>query len=143
MTVNARGAPLWQSARSRYTTSGTPDSPYSPQNRHEWWLSTARLHGTYKWGDIIDFGHTKMRIIAAPGHSAGFCCLHFPELGVVYTGDIDLTAFGPWYFGADGDIGCFIDSALSLPKLDADTFITGHEEGILSRPAFIAKLARV
>lgn len=115
-------------------------SPYSPQNRHEWWLSTARLDGTYSWGDSIDFGRTRAKVIGAPGHSAGFCCLHFPDEGAVYTGDIDLTSFGPWYFGDDGDIDLFIESALRLRDLDAGDFITGHEAGVLKRPDFLLRL---
>jgi hydroxyacylglutathione hydrolase len=122
----------------RISRPDSPQSPYSPQNRHEWWLSTARIDGTYRWGDVLDFGATKMEVIGAPGHSAGFCCLHFPGEGLVYTGDIDLTAFGPWYFGADGDIDQFIRSAERIAALDAETFVTGHEAGIVLRNDFRA-----
>lgn len=125
---------------SRISSPDTPQSPYTPQNRHEWWLSTAHLHGSYRWGDTMDFGDTAMKVIGTPGHSAGFCCLHFPKEGVVYTGDIDMTAFGPWYFGADGDIDQFIESARALTDLDADTFVTGHESGILGRTEFLNRM---
>jgi len=39
----------------RISREDTPQSPYSPQNRHEWVLSTARLDGTYRWGEVFDF----------------------------------------------------------------------------------------
>jgi glyoxylase-like metal-dependent hydrolase (beta-lactamase superfamily II) len=120
----------------RISRPDSVQSLYSPQNRHEWWLSTFRADGTYRWGDIMDFGTTRMEIIGAPGHSAGFCCLHFPNEGVVYTGDIDLTSFGPWYFGADGDIDQFIESSEIIANLDAETYITGHEAGIVNRDEF-------
>lgn len=120
----------------RISRPDSVQSPYSAQNRHEWWLSTARVDGTYRWGDVIDFGTTRMEVIGTPGHSAGFCCLHFPDQGVVYVGDLDLTAFGPWYFGADGDLEQFIASAEKIADLDAEIFITGHEAGVVSRDDF-------
>ena len=88
---------------ARISRPDTPPSPYSLQNRHEWTLSTARLDGTFKWGEEFDLGATSMEVVGAPGHTAGFCCLFFPHQGAVYTGDIDLTVFGPWYV-KDGDI---------------------------------------
>ncbi len=120
----------------RISRPDSVQSPYSPQNRHEWWLSTARIDGTYRWGDIMDFGTTKMEVIGTPGHSAGFCCFHFPHEGVVYVSDMDLTSFGPWYFGADGDIEQFIVSAEKIANLDAEIFMTGHEAGAVPRDDF-------
>jgi hypothetical protein len=35
----------------RISRPDSVQSPYSPQNRHEWWLSTERLDGTYGWGE--------------------------------------------------------------------------------------------
>ncbi|MGE5544911.1 MAG: MBL fold metallo-hydrolase [Bacillota bacterium] len=124
----------------RIKEPNTAQSPYSPQNRHEWWLSTARLDGTYQWGDTFDFGTTKMTVVGAPGHTGGFSCFYFPEQGLVYTGDIDLTAFGPWYAGRDSDIDAFINSARNLGELDADAFVTGHELGTLTKKEFKQKL---
>ncbi|MBN2254240.1 MAG: MBL fold metallo-hydrolase [Deltaproteobacteria bacterium] len=124
----------------RISRPESPQSPYSPQNNHKWWMSTSRLDGTYPWGHIFDFGKTKMHVIGAPGHSEGFCCMYFPEEGVVYVADIDLTSFGPWYGGIDGDIGQFIDSCREIAGMDADTFITGHEAGILTKEEFQAGL---
>ncbi|HOO39360.1 MAG TPA: MBL fold metallo-hydrolase [Deltaproteobacteria bacterium] len=118
----------------------TAQSPFSPQNDHRWWLSTARIDGQYKWGDVLDFGKVKMHVIGAPGHSAGFSCMYFPDYGVVYTADLDLTAFGPWYGGSDGDIDLFISSCRQIETLDADIFITGHEVGIVSRLEFRARM---
>lgn len=125
----------------RISQPDTDQSPYSPQNNHKWWLSTARLGGDYPWGHVFDFGKTKMHVIGAPGHSEGFCCMYFPDDGIVYVADIDLTSFGPWYGGTDGDISLFIDSCREIEKLDADTFITGHEAGILNKKDFQAGLA--
>jgi hydroxyacylglutathione hydrolase len=114
----------------------TPPSPHSPLNNHEWWLSTSRISGEYKWGDVINFGKTSMHVIAAPGHSVGYCCMYFPDEGVLYAADIDLSDFGPWYEGSDGDIDMFIDSCRKLVQIDAGHIITGHEKGILTSSEF-------
>lgn len=105
-------------------------------NSYEWNISTARLDGTYKAGETFDLGATQMTVIPAPGHSAGHSCFYFPEQGIVYTGDIDLNAFGPMYEGIDGDINQFIESAWKIAALDADWFVTSHEEMIVSRLEF-------
>lgn len=127
---------------ARIADPSTPQSPFSPQNRHEWWLSTSRPAEEYKWGDVMDFGKTKMEVIGAPGHSSGFSCMHFPGQGVMYVADIDLTSFGPWYAGSDGDIDLLISSCEKLKAIDCEHFVTGHERGVLGRKDFLTGLAR-
>ncbi len=105
-------------------------------DRHEWYLSMARLDGTYRWGDVFDFGQVKMEVIPAPGHSSGFNVMYFPLQGIAFCSDIDLTDFGP--YGEDYDQ--FVESAHRIAKLDADTFVTAHESGIVSKHEFISRL---
>lgn len=125
---------------NRIADPQTPSSPYSPMNRHEWWLSTNRVSREYQPGQELDFGSTKVKVVSAPGHTGGFCYLYFFEQGVVYAADVDLTPFGPWYGGIDGDIDMFINSSRSLLELDARYFITGHENGVLMRDEFESRL---
>jgi hydroxyacylglutathione hydrolase len=113
-----------------------PQSPYTPFFRHDWHLSLARLDGTYRWGEVFDLGHTKMEVIAAPGHSPGFSVMYFPQEGIVYCGDIDLTSFGPLCQDSDQ----FIESAHRVANLDADIFITSHESGVVSKSEFVSRL---
>ncbi len=120
----------------RISDPRTGPSPYSPQNDHRWWLSSARIDGTYDWGDVLDFGRTRARVVGAPGHSQGFCCLFFEEEGIAYVSDIDLTAFGPWYGGTDGDIDGFARSCREMAALGARHYITGHEKGMVDGAAF-------
>jgi glyoxylase-like metal-dependent hydrolase (beta-lactamase superfamily II) len=120
----------------RISDPRTGPSPYSPQNDHRWWLSSARIDGTYDWGGVLDFGKTRARVIGAPGHSEGFCCLFFEEEGIAYVSDIDLTAFGPWYGGTDGDIEGFARSCREMAALGARHYITGHEKGMVDGKAF-------
>lgn len=120
----------------------TEQSPFSPQNNHQWWLSTSRIDGQYKWGEVFDFGKTRMHALGTPGHSSGFSCMYFPEYGVIYTADLDLTAFGPWYGGSDGDIDLFIRSCKEIENIDAESFITGHEIGIVGKAEFSSRLKK-
>ncbi len=115
---------------------------YTPKNRHEWVLSTSRLDGEYENGKIFDFGTTRAEAVHLPGHTAGSCCFHFPNEKLAYTADIDLTNFGPWYGGSDGDIQDFLDSINRATRLDADIFVTGHEIGVVSKSEFLAKLEK-
>jgi hydroxyacylglutathione hydrolase len=38
-------------------------------------------------GDTYQVGACEARVIHTPGHSAGSCCLHFPDEKIVFTGD--------------------------------------------------------
>jgi len=114
----------------------------TPKDRHEWILSASQLDGEYEHGTILDFGTTKAKVIHTPGHTAGFCCLYFPNERMVYAADIDLTSFGPWYGGSDGDIQLFLNSMEKITKLDADIYVTGHEIGIVKKPEFLTRLEK-
>jgi hydroxyacylglutathione hydrolase len=114
----------------------------TPKDRHEWILSTSRLDGEYGDGRIFDFGATKAEVIHTPGHTSGFSCFYFPNEKMVYAADIDLTSFGPWYGGSDGDIQLFLDSMEKVTKLNADIYVTGHETGIVKKPEFLTKLEK-
>jgi len=120
----------------------TKQTPFSPSCRHEWWLSTRTNAGEYAYDQDWFIGKVKVIMVHTPGHTQGLCCPYFPDEGVVYTGDIDLTSFGPWYAGTDGDIDSFIQSARLIASLNADHFITGHQEGVFSRSEFQKRLDR-
>ncbi len=115
-------------------------TPYSPSRNHKWYLSTQKLDGTYSDNEVFEFGTTEMKIIRTPGHSEGFCCLLFPNENAVFTGDIDLTLWGPWYHGTDADIDDFIRSSNKIAGLNVEYFITAHEIGVLTREDFRSKL---
>jgi glyoxylase-like metal-dependent hydrolase (beta-lactamase superfamily II) len=78
-------------------------------------------------GEELRFGDTRAVAIVSPGHAEGHLCLHFPDDGILFLGDYDLTSFGPWY----GDARCGIDefrrSARRLAAIPADRFVVSHE----------------
>jgi hydroxyacylglutathione hydrolase len=102
----------------------------------EWVKNLGGISGTYDYEVDYRFGDVKVIFLHTPGHTKGLSCPYFPDEGVVFTGDYDMTSFGPWYNGSDGNIEDFIASGRRLLTLDADTYITGHQKGIFSKQEF-------
>lgn len=108
----------------------------------KWVQSLGEITGAYQYNHEYHFGSVKTVFLHMPGHTKGYSSPYFPELGIVFAGDFDMSSFGPWYFGTDGDIDQFIQSSQRLLELDADTFITGHQKGVFSREAFVEAMGR-
>jgi glyoxylase-like metal-dependent hydrolase (beta-lactamase superfamily II) len=104
--------------------------------QEEWIKSLGGITETYDYEVEYSFGGVKVIMLHTPGHTSGLSSPYFPGLGVVYVSDYDMTSFGPWYNGTDGDIDDFIKSGERLLNLDADTFITGHQKGIFNKQEF-------
>ena len=85
-------------------------------------------------GEELRFGETRAIAVVAPGHTPGHLCLHFPDDGILFLGDYDLTAFGPWYGDTSCDIGAFRKSALRLAAIAADRYVVSHEEPVHPGP---------
>jgi hydroxyacylglutathione hydrolase len=108
----------------------------------EWIQNLGEISGTYQYDEEYNFSGVKVNFLHTPGHTKGYSSPYFPELGVVYVGDFDMTSFGPWYFGTDGDIDEFIASSKILIELDAETYITGHQKGVFGRQEFIEAMGK-
>jgi hydroxyacylglutathione hydrolase len=113
---------------------------WKQQLPQEWVQNLGGISETYEYEEEYSFGGVKVVFLHTPGHTSGLSCPYFPDLGVVYTGDYDMTSFGPWYNGTDGDIDDFIKSAKRLLELDAETYITGHQKGVFTRCEFKAAM---
>ena len=85
----------------------------------------------FRDGELLNFGDTTVQIIHTPGHTIGHSSFFFPEEGVLFLGDLDMTAFGPWYGDRVSDIDQTIKSLRKLLKIPARIFITSHEAGII------------
>jgi glyoxylase-like metal-dependent hydrolase (beta-lactamase superfamily II) len=85
-------------------------------------------------GEEMRFGDTRAVAVVAPGHTPGHLCLHFPDDGILFLGDYDLTAFGPWYGDAPCGIDAFRKSALRLAAIAADRYVVSHEEPVHHGP---------
>ena len=85
-------------------------------------------------GEVIDLGPLTVEVIPTPGHTPGHLAFFFRELKVLFLGDYDLTAFGPWYGDRYSDIDQTIASLRRLKAIPAETLLAGHETGIFSAP---------
>lgn len=86
-------------------------------------------------GETIRLGDVAVEVLATPGHTPGHLAFFFPEHGVLFTGDYDLTRFGPWYGDTFSDIDQTRASLARLQKIGAPVVLTGHETGCFERPA--------
>ena len=82
---------------------------------------------TFEDRQIYDLGEIEVKIIHAPGHSAGHTVFEIVNQGLIYTSDIDLSSFGPWYGGLDGDVQDFKNSINKVRKLSPKILISCHQ----------------
>jgi glyoxylase-like metal-dependent hydrolase (beta-lactamase superfamily II) len=43
-------------------------------------------------GDIVTAGDIELTVLHTPGHTAGSCCFHAPDLGMLFSGDTEVGA---------------------------------------------------
>ena len=77
-------------------------------------------------GDQIDLGGITLEIIHTPGHTPGHIAFFIPEHKLLFSADIDLTSFGPFYGHDFADINDFIASIDKLKQIGAEIVISGH-----------------
>ena len=65
-------------------------------------------------------------IFYIPGHSPGHLAFYIPEADLLFTADVDLTSFGPFYGHDFADIDEFLQSIEKLRQLNARIVATGH-----------------
>lgn len=85
-------------------------------------------------GETIRLGDVSVEVLATPGHTPGHLAFFFRENGVLFTGDYDLTRFGPWYGDVFSDIDQTRASLSRLQGIAARIVLTGHEKGFFERP---------
>ncbi|MCO4865532.1 MBL fold metallo-hydrolase [Cupriavidus sp. WGlv3] len=96
----------------------------------------------YVDGACWDLGQTGIRAFHLPGHTAGHTVLLVEPEGVAFTGDIDLTGFGPYYGDAGSSLGDFRRSLARLPEVPAKVWVTSHHRGVYTdREHFLRDLA--
>ncbi|MCM3410507.1 MBL fold metallo-hydrolase [Metabacillus litoralis] len=130
-------------ANGVYQEWGSPGVKEWAKNIPQTWIqSLSEINGYYEYEKEYRLGDVNVIFLHTPGHTKGFNCPYFPDFGVVFTGDYDMTTFGPWYNGTDGNIDEFISSAQRLLSLDANTFITGHQKGTFQKDEFHAAMKK-
>ncbi|MBT8371929.1 MAG: MBL fold metallo-hydrolase, partial [Deltaproteobacteria bacterium] len=77
-------------------------------------------------GECIELGGLTLETIHSPGHTPGHMAFFIPEHDLLFSGDIDLTPFGPFYGHDFADIGDFLSSIEKLKQVKAKIVVTGH-----------------
>lgn len=78
-------------------------------------------------GQIIKLGDIDLTVIHTPGHTPGHCVFYWEKQGLLFSGDIDLTSFGPWYGNINSDITQLINSIKKLISLNPQIICSGHK----------------
>lgn len=94
-------------------------------------LDEWRIDGTIEEGDIIDAGNTKIQAVYTPGHTSGHLSFLFPDLGLLFCGDICLTKVGPWYGDTDTPVDDFIASIERIIAMKPERVVSGHNREVL------------
>lgn len=71
-------------------------------------------------------------VMETPGHSPAHTSFYFPDEKILFSGDMGLDRFGPWYGWSDCHINRIVDSILRLDGMDVGMVLTSHG-GILRK----------
>ena len=89
-------------------------------------LRDRRPDGWFEPGQIIEVGAARLEAIYTPGHLADHYCFWLPEEGLLLSGDIDFTPFGPWYGNPECHIGQFRASLAKCLELKPKIMASSH-----------------
>ncbi|NSW84058.1 MAG: MBL fold metallo-hydrolase [Syntrophothermus sp.] len=89
-----------------------------------------RIDLMFQEGDVFDFGKTRATVIHTPGHTPGHSCFFFEQEGVLFSGDIDLIPFGPWYASYLSNLDDFLSSIEKLKMLAPQVIVSCHRRYI-------------
>ncbi len=77
-------------------------------------------------GEVLEMGGLTLEVIHAPGHTPGHLAFNVDRGAVLFTSDVALTPFGPFYGNDFSDIEDFIATIRRLSSLKARQVITSH-----------------
>ncbi len=79
---------------------------------------------------VFEIGDVTLQPIHTPGHTIDHYCLYEPNEKILFSFDIDLTSFGPWYGHRESSISEFKDSINKLKELDMKYLVSAHRGSI-------------
>ena len=91
-------------------------------------LKESRIDIEFEDGYILDLGSSRLQVVHTPGHSIGHCSFFELNHKILFSADIDLTSFGPWYACLDSNIGDFVKSITKLKDLKPEMIVTSHHK---------------
>jgi len=99
-------------------------------------LFDVKISRTLMDGEKLDLGGLTLVTLHTAGHSPGHLAFYIPEHEVLFSADVDLTQFGPFYGHDFAVIDDFLQSINKLRKLNPRIAATGHAgpfEGDISK----------
>jgi glyoxylase-like metal-dependent hydrolase (beta-lactamase superfamily II) len=83
---------------------------------------------TAKYDEKSEFsiGETTLLPIRTPGHTIDHYILYEPSHKILFSFDIDLTSFGPWYGHRESSITDFKNSLKKIIDLEINTLVSSH-----------------
>jgi hydroxyacylglutathione hydrolase len=113
-----------------------------PDARDEWrsfatdifHFQPRKPHDFLPVGSSVSIGSIQVELLATPGHTPGSVSFYFPDHGLLFLADYDLTPFGPWYGDVASSIEQTISSVKMLQQIPASTWLTSHEQGVFESP---------
>lgn len=100
------------------------------------------LAGEMRDGDCWDTGSERVVCLHTPGHSHGHCSFWLEKSGVLFSGDIDLSPYGPWYGGNCSDFDQFEASIHRLMNIRPPVLATSHRRLFRQGPDDIPRFMR-
>ena len=80
----------------------------------------------YEDGHRFRFGSVELLALHCPGHTRDTYCFLEPREAILFSFDIDLSPFGPWYGHPDSDIAQFEDSIRRVSDLKPRMVVSSH-----------------
>lgn len=93
------------------------------------WHSSQEL-STFDSGQHLSLGEIELEVLHTPGHTRGHCGFYWREEGILFSGDIDLTGFGPWYGHPESDLDQLLQSIETLINLQPAMILSSHHEPV-------------
>ncbi|NLA27645.1 MAG: MBL fold metallo-hydrolase [Firmicutes bacterium] len=81
-------------------------------------------------GDRIDLGGLTLRVVHTPGHTPGHCAFLVEEYDLLFTADIDLSPFGPWYGNDASHLVQFQKSVQRIRSLNPRMIVASHSRPV-------------
>ncbi|QGT99746.1 hypothetical protein SYNTR_1153 [Candidatus Syntrophocurvum alkaliphilum] len=98
------------------------DVPSNPGFQH------IELDYIFKDGDVFDLGKSKVTAIHTPGHSYGHYAFYIEKDGILFSGDLDLAPWGPWYGGGYSNFDDLVKSVQKLIDIKPHVIATSHRK---------------
>ena len=80
--------------------------------------------------DIFDFGACSLQALHTPGHTADHFCFFEPEEKILFSFDLDMTPFGPYYGHRESDIKVLRSSLQKIRGLKPRMIVSSHRDPI-------------